>query len=89
MNSNSNVDVNKYTADEDSIKELRKKFDAFYAVTDDKFKKEEFEKKVNSETVIWQRPETKYWKDFLKSLILRHIEETSSINAKKIFDNLI
>ena len=49
--------------------------------------KEEFEKKVNSETVIWQRPETKYWKDFLKSLILRHIEETSSINAKKIFDN--
>ena len=49
--------------------------------------KEEFEKKVNPETVIWQRPETKYWKDFLKNLILKYIEETNSINAKKIFDS--
>ena len=49
--------------------------------------KEEFEKKVNPETVIWQRPETKYWKDFLKNLILRHIKETNSINAKKIFNS--
>ena len=31
--------------------------------------------------------ETKYWKDFLKNLILKYIEETNSINAKKIFDS--
>ncbi len=47
-----NVDVDKYTADENSIKELRKKFDAFYAVTDDKFKKEEFEKNVTKENQL-------------------------------------
>ena len=40
------VDITKYQYDENSIVELRKKYDAFYAVTDDKFKKEDFEKKV-------------------------------------------
>ena len=29
----------------------------------------DFEKKVNSETIIWQTPETNYWIDYLKDLI--------------------
>ena len=37
---------------DDSIKELRKKYDAFYAVTDDKFKKEDFEKKIKKESQL-------------------------------------
>ena len=31
-------------------------------------KSKTFEKKVNSETVIWQSIETEYWKNFLKKL---------------------
>ena len=34
----------------------------------------DFEKKVNPETVIWQRPETDYWKNFLKNLIEEHFK---------------
>ena len=34
--------------------------------------KNDFEKKVNPETVIWQRLDTDYWKKFLKELILKH-----------------
>jgi len=43
------IDISKHNDKDNSIKELRKKFDAFYAVTDDKFKKEDFEKKVKKE----------------------------------------
>ena len=43
------VDIRKHNYEEESIKELRKKYDTFYAVTDDKFKKEDFEQKVNKE----------------------------------------
>ncbi len=46
-----------------------------------------FEKKVNSESVIWQRPETDYWIKFLKNLILNHSKETNSIFAKKLLEN--
>ena len=38
------IDINKHNSEESSIKDLRKKYDEFYAVTDDKFKKEDFEK---------------------------------------------
>ena len=47
----------------------------------------EFEKRVNPETVIWQRPETKYWKNFIKNLIFRHFKETNSKNSEKILNN--
>ena len=50
-------------------------------------KKNDFEKKVNPETVIWQRLETEYWERFLKNLIKRHFEETDSTIAKQILDN--
>ena len=46
------VDISKHNNTENSIKELRKKYDAFYAVTDDKFKKEDFEKKVKKENQL-------------------------------------
>ncbi len=47
----------------------------------------EFEKRVNPETVIWQRPETDYWKSFLKDLISRHSFETKSKVSEKILNN--
>jgi len=46
-----------------------------------------FEKKVNSENVIWKRPETEYWLKFLKDLILNHFKETNSIFANKLLNN--
>ena len=46
------VDVKKYNTEEKSINELRKKYDEFYAVTDDKFKKNDFEKKVKKENQL-------------------------------------
>ena len=49
--------------------------------------KNDFEKKVNPETVIWQRLDTDYWKKFLKELILKHYIETKSKHSKKILDN--
>ena len=46
------VDIKKHDNSENSIIELRKKYDAFYAVTDDKFKKEDFEKSVKKENQL-------------------------------------
>ena len=48
--------------------------------------KMEFEKKVNSETVIYQRVETEYWSRFLKDIIKKHFEETKSKLAEKIIN---
>ena len=50
-------------------------------------KENEFNKRVNSDTVIWQRLETEYWKKFLEKLINKHYQETSSIKSKKIIDD--
>tara|TARA_Y100000590_G_scaffold292632_1_gene329457 strand:- start:1154 stop:2482 length:1329 start_codon:yes stop_codon:yes gene_type:complete len=46
------IDVNKHVDSEDSINNLRKQYDKFYAVTDDKFDKKDFEKKVNKENQL-------------------------------------
>ena len=46
-----------------------------------------FEKKVNPESVVWQRPETEFWKSFIKDLISNHVKETNSNFAKKILEN--
>ncbi len=48
--------------------------------------KNNFEKKVNPESVVWQKPETKYWIYFLKNLIQIHVKETNSLYAKKILE---
>ena len=49
--------------------------------------KKEFEKRVNPETVIWQRLETDYWKTFLKNLIDEHFKETNSKLSENILNN--
>ena len=46
------IDINKHNSEDNSIKDLRKKYDDFYAVTDDKFKKEDFDKKVKKENQL-------------------------------------
>jgi len=50
-------------------------------------KDQEFEKRVNPESVIWQSVETEYWKKYLESLIKDHHQETNSIISKKIIEN--
>ena len=47
----------------------------------------DFEKYVNSESVIWQKIETQYWTNYLKSLIEEHYKETNSQLSKKIINN--
>jgi glutamate synthase (NADPH/NADH) large chain len=49
--------------------------------------KNQFEKRVNPETVVWQSLETKYWINYLKKLVEEHFYETNSLLAKKIFEN--
>ena len=48
---------------------------------------EEFENYVNSNSVIWQAPETDFWKNYLKNLIEEHFKETKSKTAEKILLN--
>jgi len=43
------INIKNYSNDKNSIAELRKKYDEFYAVTDDKFRKEDFEKNVQKD----------------------------------------
>mgnify|MGYP000877318909 CR=1 FL=1 len=50
--------------------------------------KKEFENYVNPSSVVWQIPETDYWKNYLKNLIKEHFKETQSQGAKKILKNL-
>ena len=47
----------------------------------------EFPKKANPETIIWQTPETEFWKNNLKELVLKHCQETESIVSKNILEN--
>ena len=50
-------------------------------------KSNEFEKKVNSESVIWQNVETEYWINYLKKLVLEHANETNSKVSKNIISD--
>jgi glutamate synthase (NADPH/NADH) large chain len=50
-------------------------------------KSNEFEKKVNSESVIWQNVETEYWINYLKKLVLDHANETNSKVSKNIISD--
>ena len=47
----------------------------------------EFPKKANPETIIWQTPETEFWKNNLKELVLKHYQETESNVSKNILEN--
>ena len=46
------LDISEHKNNNDSIKTLRNKYDQFYAVTDDKYKKDDFEKKVKKENQL-------------------------------------
>ncbi len=46
------IDISSYKESESSINKLREKYDEFYAVTDDKYKKDEFEKKVSKDNQL-------------------------------------
>ncbi len=47
----------------------------------------QFENYVNSSSVIWQIPETDFWKGRLKNLINEHLKETQSKIAQQILEN--
>ena len=47
----------------------------------------DFKNYVNPNSVIWQIPETNYWKNYLKDLIKEHFQETKSKIAEKILEN--
>ncbi len=47
----------------------------------------QFDKKVNPESVVWQTPETKFWIEHLRKLIQEHVIETNSLISKKIAQN--
>ena len=49
--------------------------------------KNNFEDFVNSTSIIWQKVETNYRKDFLKNNLKDFFKETNSKIAKKILDN--
>jgi len=46
------INISTHENDDDSIKNLRKKYDEFYSVTDEKFEKKEFEEKVKKENQL-------------------------------------
>ena len=48
-----------------------------------------FENYVNPTSVIWQAPETDFWKSKLKKLIEEYVLETDSKIAKKILNNFL
>jgi len=49
--------------------------------------KNDFEKKVNPESVVWQKLETEYWINYLKNLVNEHFINTNSSLSKKIIEN--
>ena len=49
------INISEHNSEDNSILDLRKKYDEFYAVTDDKFKKELFDKKVKKENQLITR----------------------------------
>ena len=51
--------------------------------------KNEFENYVNSNSVIWQMPETRFLEKLFKNLIKEHQKETQSVIAKNILEILI
>ena len=46
-----------------------------------------FERRVNPETLVWQRIATPHWETVLRRLIERHVEETKSAFAQNLLDD--
>jgi len=49
--------------------------------------KNQFEKRVNPESVVWQSVQRKFWINLLKKLIQEHFKETNSELSNKIIKN--
>jgi glutamate synthase (NADPH/NADH) large chain len=49
--------------------------------------KNQFENYVNPASVVWQIPETDYWKNYLFNLLNNHLIATNSLVAKKLLHN--
>ena len=49
------IDINKYKSEDNSIKKMREDYNKFYAVTDDKFNKNSFEKNVEKKNQLVTR----------------------------------
>ena len=47
----------------------------------------DFVKKVNPDSVVWQKVETDYWSNYLKKLIEEHLAETNSKLSNKILSD--
>jgi len=50
-------------------------------------KSQQFDKKVNPDSVVWQNIETDHWKKYLKNLINEHYKETGSEISKGLIEN--
>ena len=48
---------------------------------------EDFDTKVNEESVVWQKVETEFWTNYLKELLAEHHRETGSKLSEKILNN--
>ena len=46
-----------------------------------------FQNKANPESIIWQKLETEFWINNLKTLVQKHFQETNSEVSKKILEN--
>ena len=46
-----------------------------------------FQNKANPESIVWQKLETDFWINNLKTLIQKHFQETNSEVSKKILEN--
>ena len=49
--------------------------------------KNTFENYANPQSIVWQKPETDYWKDKLKNILIEFYNETNSKIARLILDN--
>ena len=49
------IDIQRYASDDSSIEKIRKEYDNFYAVTDDKYKQKDFEKNVSKNNQLITR----------------------------------
>jgi glutamate synthase (NADPH) large chain len=47
----------------------------------------DFENYANSNSIIWQPPETEYWKNYLQNLLKEHLKETRSKITEKLLKN--
>ena len=49
--------------------------------------KNDFENYVNPTSVVWQTPETDYWKNYLYNLLNDHFIATNSLIVKRLLNN--